>query len=56
MQKSKRACARDVARCLVPDVSQPVTASFIIETIAAIFVLVAAGIFAVKKGKKGKEI
>jgi hypothetical protein len=36
----------------VPDFAQPVTMTFIIETIAIIFVLIGFGIFAVQKFKK----
>ncbi len=36
----------------MPNFSQPVEMSFIIETIGAIFVLVGVGIVAVKKFKK----
>jgi multisubunit Na+/H+ antiporter MnhC subunit len=39
----------------MPDISQPVPASFIIETIVVIFAIVALGIFGVKKAK-GKKI
>jgi hypothetical protein len=36
----------------MPDISQPVPMSFIIETIGAIFLVVAIGIYGVKKGKR----
>ena len=40
----------------MPDISQPVPMSFIIETIAAIFAIVGIGILGVKMGKRnGKE-
>jgi len=38
----------------MPDVTQPVPMSFIIETIFMIFALVGLGIYGVKKGK-GKQ-
>ncbi len=37
---------------LMPDISQPVPFSFIVETIGAIFAVVAIGIVAVNKRKK----
>ncbi len=37
------------------DVSQPVPMSFVIETIGAIFVVIALGIMMVKQAKKKKE-
>ncbi len=39
----------------MPNVSQSVPASFIVETIGVILVLVAIGIVGVKKGKKRDE-
>jgi uncharacterized protein (UPF0212 family) len=40
----------------MPNFSQPVETSFIIATVAIIFVMIAIGIFAVQKVKKSKEI
>lgn len=39
----------------MPDFSQPVESSFIIATIAVIFVIVGIGIALVKLGKKSKN-
>jgi len=39
----------------VPDFSQPVDSSFIIATIAVIFVIIAIGIAFVKLGKKSRN-
>jgi hypothetical protein len=39
----------------VPDLSQPVPLSFVIETIAAIFAVIGIGIAAVIRAKKVKE-
>ncbi len=39
----------------MPDISQPVPLSFIIETIGAIFALVAIGILGVKRAKKNAK-
>ena len=51
MQKQKMLCVNAVRRWSMPDISQPVPMSFILETIAAIFAVVAIGIWGVKKGK-----
>ena len=55
MRLKKGHCANDARRLCMPDISQPVSMSFIVESIAAILLLVAVGIFAVKMGKKEHE-
>ncbi|MEA3373924.1 MAG: hypothetical protein U9Q62_09560 [Campylobacterota bacterium] len=39
----------------MPDLAEPVPMSFIIETVAVIFVIIGAGIAAVLRAKKVKE-
>jgi predicted permease len=40
----------------MPDFAQPVSMSFIIETIGVIFVIIGVGIALVKKGKKSRNL
>lgn len=39
----------------MPDFAQPVSMSFIIETIGVIFVIIGIGVALVKQGKKAKH-
>jgi len=39
----------------VPDLASPVPLSFIIETVAVIFAVIAVGILAVRRAKKAKD-
>ncbi len=40
----------------MPDFSQPVEMTFIVQTIAAIFVIIGIGIAIVKAGKRSKNL
>ena len=55
MHHKRRLSVSDAKRYSMPDISQPVPMSFVIETIAAILFLVAVGIVGVKMGKRKHE-
>ena len=50
-QLKRKLSAKDVVRLSVPNFSEPVSISFIGATVALIFVVIAIGIFFVKKYK-----
>lgn len=55
MPKQKMACVSDVRVCSMPDLSQPVPMSFVVETLVVIFAVIGLGIAAVMRAKKVKE-